>query len=182
MGLIIEDGRGSGIKAGVNADGQLSVRAVVENLLSHNSQDHGLAFSWASGIVNGVAGATVLLVKNTGDKDLHITEIGLSTEIDTRVVIHLVTANVTLAGDATIVGTNLNTGSSNVADAGARTNETGNSQGAIIWSGEIMAAENTLIVPMHDAVILAKNKSIGVDYVIDVAVAEVTIFGNFDFN
>jgi len=180
MGLIIEDGKGSGIKAGVSLDGQLLVRAVVDSLIDHNSQEHGLAFSWASGLVNAGAAGTILLVKNTGNKDLHITEVWLSTEIDTRVAIHLVTANVTVAGDATITGVNLNTGSSNVAEALAMTNETGNSQGGVIWNGEIMAAANSLKVPMYNAAILSKNKSIGVDYITDTAVAEVTIFGNFD--
>lgn len=53
-------------------------------------------------------------------------------------------------------------------------------RGDIIWSGEIMAADEPFPVPLEGALILPKNASIGIDYVADVAVCDVTVFGHFD--
>ena len=181
MGLILEDGKGKGNQAEVNSDNQLTVKAVIETEIEFNSEAKGGAYAWASGTYNPATGDdTILLVKNTSDTlNLHIDTVWLSTAVDTRVVIHLVTADVTLAG-ITIVGTNLNTNSSNVAPASAIRDETGNTQGTIIWSGEIFAASQPQVIEWDGAVILGKNISIGVDYVTDPTACDVVIIGHFN--
>lgn len=177
MPIPIVDGKGSGRLAEVNSENQLVTKAVVETDLEFHSEHEGQAFSWNSGTYDGAAGDTALLVKNTaGDLDLHIDHIVISIDIESRVVIHLPTTEVTVAG-TTITGTNLNTGSSNVAEAGAARDETGNAQGNIVWTGELQAASEPHVVDLP--VVLSKNKSIGVDIVGDFGACDITIVGHY---
>lgn len=179
MGLTIDDGKGSGSSAEVTTDNLLKTFAVTETEFEFSSDVKGKAFAWASGTYDPAAGDTILLVKNTStSEELHIDAIWLSTDVDTRVVIHMPTTNVTVAG-TTITGTNLNSQSGNAAAASAARDETGNTQGDIIWSGEIMAAEGMTDVSLGGALILGQNASVGVDFVANVAACDVTIWGHY---
>lgn len=181
MAIELIDGTGSGRKVGVSpTGGRLNVSSRSDQRIYYISRDDGQSYVWAPPTYNGAAADTVLLVKNNGVIPLYIHEIWLSSDVDTRWVIHLPTTNVTVAGAATIVGVNLNTGSNNVADAVAEQAETGNSQGNIIWSGETQAAANPLLVEFGDALSLHKNKSIGIDIVGEPAIVDVSITGFFD--
>lgn len=179
MGFIIEDGAGKNGSAQVNTDQRLNVEAVTETEFEFSSKSKGLAFNWVSGTYDAAANDTILLVKNTSSsKNLHIDGIWLSTDTETRVVIHVPTTEVTVTG-TTITGTNLNIGSANVAEASAARDETNNSQGNIIWSGEIQATGEPYFIDLSGALILNTNSSIGVDYVADVAACDVTISGHY---
>ena len=180
MGITIEDGAGSGKQAKVNDDLQLLTRAIIESGFEFTSEDKGLSFAWASGTYDPDAGDTILLVKNTSTtRTLHINQIWISTDTDTRVVVHLPSADVTVAG-TTVTGTNLNTTSGNVADASAARDETGNTQGVFVWTGEVMAATNPTVIELDGALILGTNKSIGVDFVAATTAGDVTIFGHYE--
>ena len=177
----VDDGTGSGSKAGISPTGnRLNVSARADTRAYYISRDNGQAYVWAPATYNGAAADTVLLVKNNGVIPLYIHAIWLSSDIDTRWVIHLPTTNVTVAGAATIVGVNLNTGSNNVADAVAEQAETGNSQGDIIWSGETQATSSPQEIHFDDALSLHKNKSVGIDIVGEPAVVDVSIIAFFD--
>jgi hypothetical protein len=179
MGFIIDDGAGKNGSAQVNSDQRLNVEAVTETEFEFVSKIKGQSYSWSSGTYDPAAGDTILLVKNTSStKSLHIDGIYLSSDTETRVVIHVPTTDVTVTG-TTITGTNWNTGSSNVAEASAARDETNNSQGSIIWSGEIQAANDPLNIDFSGALILNTNASVGVDYVADVAACDVTITGHY---
>jgi hypothetical protein len=179
MGFVIDDGAGKNGSAQVNEDLQLSTFSINETEFEFVSKEKGLAFIWSSGTYDAAAGDTILLIKNTSTtNNLHIDGVWLSSDTETRVVIHIPTSDVTVAG-TTITGTNLNTSSSNVAEASAARDETGNSQGNIIWSGEIQAAGDPYFIDFSGALILGVNKSIGVDYVADVAGCDVIISGHY---
>jgi len=179
MGIFIADGGGTGKIAKINTDNQLLTKAVVENEVEFISEDKGLAYAWASGTYDPAAGDTILLLKNTSTThNIHITVISLSSDVDTRAVIHFPTTEVTPTGTA-ITGANLNRISANVAEATAIRDETNNSQGDILWSGEIMATGDPLIVGANGSIILGTNDSIGIDFVADVGACDVTIFGHF---
>jgi len=165
----------------VNTDGNALTRAITESELAHVSEDNGLSYSWSSGTYNVTGADTVLLVKNTADIDLHINKVWLSTDTDTRVVIHLPTILVSSPTGTAVPDINLNTNNANDEDlAVAIRDETTNVQGDIIWSGEIMAADSPYLVEFEGACILAKNRSIGVDYVGAPGACDVTIIGHFD--
>ena len=179
MALKILGANGIGNEAYVTGN-RLHVDAKMTPRVGIQSRDNGSTFSWASGTYDADANDTILLVKNTSTtQNLYVTTICLSTDVETRVVIHLPTTDVTVAG-TTITGTNLNTVSANVASASAARDETGNSQGNIIWSGEIQAATNPFSVEFFASIVLGQNKSIAVDYVADVAACDVNILGFYE--
>lgn len=178
--MIITGGTGKQNAAEVNDDFQLVVKAIMETEAQFISGEKGEAFSWASDTYSAAQDDTILLVKNTAtDKELHIEAIWVSANADTRVLVHLPTANVTVAG-TTITGVNLNTGSSNVAEAEAARDETGNSLGDLIWSGEIQAIDLPYKLPLQGVLILKKNKSVGVDFTVAATACDVTIMGYYD--
>ena len=180
MGIQIEDGTGTGNKAAVDSEGHLIVDALTLSEISHTSDAHGQAFIWASQTYDPDAADTVLLIKNTSStRNLIITDVWFSADVETRVQIHLPTAEVTVAG-TTITGVNMNTASGNVAEASAARDETGNTQGDVIWSGETQAANDTYHVDFKSAIHLGQNKSIGVDFVAAATAGDVTIMGYFE--
>ena len=180
MGLQLEDGLGRGFLAQIDSEGHLVVDALNITEMSHTSDAHGLAFTWSSGTYDAAAGDTILLIKNTSStRHLAIEVITLSSDTDTRVVIHLPTTEVIPTG-TTVVGVNLNTASNNTADATGIRDETNNAQGNIIWSGEIHAASDPYKVPTMGAILIGQNDSIAIDYVADVAACDVVIYGYFD--
>jgi len=177
---VIRDGTGQNFDAQVNDDNQLVVKAIIESEAAFVSGQKGQAFVWASQTYSAAQDDTILLVKNTsGTEELHIEAIWLSANADTRVLIHLPTTNVTVAG-TTITGVNLNTGSSNVAEAEAARDETGNSLGDVIWSGEIQAIDLPIMIAFEDALILKKNKSVAIDFTVAATACDVTIVGHYD--
>ncbi len=179
MGLQIEDGLGRGFVAQVASEGHLVVDALTTTGMAHISDAHGLSFTWSSGTYDAAAGDTILLVKNTSTtRNLFIIAITLSADVETRVVVHLPTTEVTPTGTA-VTGVNLNSTSSNAALATAIRDETNNSQGGIVWAGEIQATSEPYSVPTFGAIIIGQNDSIGVDYVADAAACDVTIYGFF---
>lgn len=122
----------------------------------------------------------MLLVKNTSDTDLHITGIVVSAgNVATRYTVHYPSAEVTVTG-VTVVGLNLNTGSANVADASAASNETNNvfAQANVILDFSVLAT--TTYTQLTQGIILAKNKSISVDQVTESTAGNVTIVGHYE--
>lgn len=175
----IEDGKGTGNRAKVNKENQLVVLAITEPILEHESQENGAAYNWSSDIVSVDGGDTVLLVKNTSDTNLHIDSVEIANgATPSEYTLHLPTAEVTLSGGSVVTGTNLNTGSSNVADALSRSDEEGNAQGNVIGTVWLAIDRNhTFLTP---GLILGKNKSLGVDVVVTTAETAATIVGHYE--
>lgn len=178
--VIIDDGKGTGRKAEVNDENQLVVKSTVQSELEHESEENGAAYNWGSDAINIDANDTVLLVKNTSDNHLHIERIEISGDATSEYTIHLPTVEVTVtagSGGGVVTGTNLNTASSNVADASAASDETNNAQGNILNSVHLLA--NTTISMSVSGLILGKNKSVGIDRVSS-GTASVSIVGHFE--
>jgi len=177
------EGTAPGGKAGINeqkvtSEGQALVRAVSTPDLEHSSEVDGAAYNWSSKDVNIDAGDTILLVKNTSDTSLHINTIEVGTATNTTsVVVHLPTSEVTPTGTA-VTGTNINTGSSNVADALAKSDETNNTQGNVLRIAFL--ASNSNIIIDTPGVILGKNKSIGIDVVNTTQQIAATVIGHYE--
>lgn len=163
-------------EAGVDAEGLLTVKSIVQSALEHEAEN-GQAYNWSSGTVDVDATDTVLLVKNTSDKELHVETIDIANgSVASEYTVHVPTAAVTPAG-TTVTGTNLNTGSSAVAEADAKSDETANSQGNILYTVFLGADSN--IVLLTAGLILAKNKSVAVDVVAETSESAVTIQGHY---
>jgi len=175
--MLIEDGKGQGAKAQVNSENQLAVSSVTQSELEHESETNGTAYVWASDSVNPTTDDTVLLLKNTSDTSLHLEHVTISGTTDSEYTIHLPTTEVTPTGGTLVTGTNMNTASSKVADAIARSLETNNSQGNVLYAVNLLAV-TTYTVDLK-GIILGKNKSIGVDVVADTALSSVSIVGHY---
>ena len=104
MAFQIEDGKGSGNRAEVNAEKQLVVSAVTASELEHESED-GQSYNWSSKKVNIDSGDTVLLLKNTSDNHLHIDSIIISGDATSEYTVHLPTSEVTPTGGSLVTGT-----------------------------------------------------------------------------
>ncbi len=166
----------------VNSEGQALVFAVTQSELEHESEENGAAYVWATDSLDLDVGETLLLVKNTSDKPLHIECVKISNgAAATQFRIHLPTTDVTVvagSGGAVITGTNLNTASSNVADASAATDETGNSLGNSIRT--VFLAINGEHSEDTPGLLLGKNKSIAIDCISEPGTAAATIVGHYE--
>ena len=173
------DPKGSGVnEQKVNDGGEALVFAVVEDELEHQSEKEGLAFNWSSDTVDVDGNDTVLLVKNTSDKNLHIESISIDNgSTASEYTIHLPTTEVTVTG-TTVTGTNLNTGKSNVAAASAASDETNNTQGNVVFT-RFMAVDSNASINTR-GLILGKNKSVAIDVVADTSESAATIRGFYE--
>lgn len=174
------DPSGSGInEQKVNAEGQALVQSTTQSEIEHESEENGLAFNWNSKKLDLAVGETILLIKNTSDKTLHIDLIKISNGATaTEYTIHLPTTDVTVAG-TTVTGTNLNTSKSEVADATAASNETGNAIGTSNELFSVFTIVNSVTPFLTPGLILGKNKSIAVDAITEPGTAAVAITGHF---
>ena len=180
MRLEGTDPSGSGInEQKVNKEGQALSFSVTQSEIEHESEQGGSAYNWHSLKVDIDAADTVLLLKNTSDTHLHIERIWISNGgLAAEYQIHLPTTEVTPTGGTLVTGTNINTTSSNVADAVARSDETNNVQGNILHI--VFMATNVTVGIQIPGLILGKNKSVGIDVVDNVVESAATITGHYE--
>lgn len=177
MRLQGTDPSGSGInEQKINDNGEALAAAVVESLFERSSED-GKSYNWSSGIIDIDTTDTVLLLKNTSDIPLHVESITIwNGSVASEYQIHLPTTEVTPTGTA-VSGTNLNTGKADVADASAKSDETDNSQGIILFTPMLAVDANLTINTV--GLILAKNKSVAIDVVAETSESGVTIRAHY---
>jgi len=176
--MIIEDGKGTGKKAQVNSENQLIVSSVGQSELEHESEENGAGYNWSTNSLDLAINETLLLLKNTSDTPLHIECVKISNGASaTQFRIHLPTTEVTLSGGTVVTGTNLNTSSSNVADASARSDETNNVLGNTVRT--LFLAINGEKSEETPGIILGKNKSIAIDCITEPGTAAATIIGHY---
>jgi len=165
----------------VREEGQAEVFATTVNEFENVSARSRLSFSWVIVPANFGNAETLLLVQcNTDALHLHIEEVELESDADTLVQVHLTDrAKLTPTGGTEVVGVCLNQSAPREDLAIARSNETGNAQGNIIWNHEVIA-DTPKLIELHGAVILAKGQSIAVDVTTGAAaIASCSIFGFF---
>jgi len=177
------DPSGAGVnEQKVNGEGQALVFAVTQSEIEHESDENGAAFNWSTDSLDLDVGETLLLVKNTSDASLHIECVKVSNgAAATQFRIHLPTTDVTVvagSGGSVITGTNLNTSRTEVADASAATDETGNSLGNTLRNLFLgINGEHSEPTP---GTILGKNKSIAIDCITEPGTASATIVGHYE--
>ncbi len=178
---IIKNAGISDIGAKVRQEGQLEVFAITVNELENVSARSRLAFSWSIVPANFSAAETLLLVQCDSDTlVLHIEEVEMESDASTLVQIHLTDrAALTPSGGTLVTGVCWNQTAPRVAPAIARSNETGNAQGNIVWQHEVIA-DTPLLREFHGAILLSKGQSIAVDVTTGAAaIASCTITGFF---
>ena len=182
----------NGNTAEVNSSQQLQTRAATVSAL-HEASLSGQAFAWNAVSADIDTGDTMLLVRNdSSSKKLVIEKAYVWADVAASFDIHVVTASFTIAGTA-VTGVCLNKASATVADATAKADETGNTQGDIIATtrntryvrgngddnADIAAASEGRWVDLSGSVILGENQAIAVDIQGESAAFECTIIGYF---
>lgn len=175
--LVGVDPKGAGKnEQKVNAKGQALVAATSSTDFEDSSED-GKAFNWSSGIIDIDATDTVLLIKNTSNSPLKIESVSMwNGSVASQYQIHLPTTEVTPTGTV-VAATVLNTGKVGSPDVTAKSDETNNSQGAVLFTPMLAVDSNLTINTV--GLTLAKNKSIAVDVVEDTSESGVTIRAHY---
>ena len=148
----------------VRQEGQAEVFATIVDEFENVSARDRNSFSWSIVPANFSAAETLLLIQNDNDRlHLHITEVEFQTDNASVVRVHLTDRTVlTPTGGTVVVGVCWNQTAPRVAEALARSNESANVLGNIIWDFPV-AADALITVDLHGAVILAKGQSIAID-------------------
>lgn len=180
--MLIEDGMGSSTMAVVDAN-RLSVTT---SSAMHQATLRGDAFSWNAVSYDITAADTLLCVRNLSPKRLLvINRLYMYTDVPGSYDVHIQTISTTFtsAHGAAVVGVNLNTSSSKVADADATSDEEAiAAQGTVIltlMSNELATDQFAVDYPTNDAIILGTNGRIAIDATAAAAVCECTISGYF---
>lgn len=151
-------------KQKVRQEGQAEVFGVAVEEFENVSARTRLAFSWTIVPADFGAAETLLLIQNDSDNlTLHLTLAEFQTDNASVVRIHLTDRTVLVPTGGTLVtGVCWNQTAPKDAPAIARSNETGNVLGNIIWDYPV-AADTLIPVDLHGAVILGKGQSCGID-------------------
>jgi len=174
--MLMEDGRGSGRKAEVDKHYRLTTYCTVVNEVSHQSEQHGAAYTWTHDY-NYDAADTILWLRNDSTtQNLLIDKIVMASNVATQVTIHSPTG--TTAAGTEIIGVNLNRQSGNVALATAKGDETGNTQANVIVEA-LVPANIPAIMPVEGAIILGYFDEIAVDFVTVGTMGTVTFRGYY---
>jgi hypothetical protein len=172
---------GNTYTAEVNSDQQLLARAVVVPELHHASLS-GEAFAWNAVSADIDTTDTILAVRNdSSSKYLVIDKLYVWGDVSAKFDVHLITATYTAAGTA-VTGVCLNKAKPTVADATAKADETGNTQGDIILTlsnNEVGSDQFGIDYDFQGSVILGEDQAIGVDIVGESAAFECTIIGHY---
>ncbi len=163
--VLVSAGKKPG-KQIVREEGQAEVFAVSVEEFENVSARTRLGFSWTIVPADFAANETLLLVQNNSDSlFLHITVAEFQTDNATRARLHLTDrAELTAAGGALVTGVCWNQTAPKKDLGIARSNETANVLGNVIWDFPI-AADTLIPVDLHGAVILGKGQSFALDFV-----------------
>ena len=175
----------STVTATINSSNQLLTRSVGVSAM-YEATLAGNAYSWHAETADLVAGDTALAVGNESKTMLLVIQsCYIACDLATAIDFHF-PAYPAWSGTA-VTGTNLNTGSNNVAAATAYADETGNTQGDIFLTGYhhvATAGQATTAVPtiynFEDSIILGEHDVIAVDVIGEtVARFEATFIGYY---
>ena len=162
---------------GVNSSGQALTFSVGITEFEDASKS-AKAFNWSSGIIDIDAGDTVLLVKNTSSEPLKIESVTIwNGSIASEYRVHLPTTEVETPTGTAVVGTNLKVGDSAAADAIAKSDETTNTEGSVVFTPMMGVDSNLTIntVGLH----LSQNKSVAINVIEDTSESGVSIRGHY---
>ena len=181
--MLIQDGIGTGAKAAVTPNNELSV---VTSSAIHQASRLGNAYAWTAVSANLATTDCLILVANTSEtQNLVIHKVIFEGDIVGTMTFKLADCtNLTLAGTA-IAGINLNTGSGKSAPATAKSAETASPAASVImtWKQSLPYAAVAGIMNVfdtEDAIIVTQNHGFGIDTILEPAAGfEATIIGYF---
>lgn len=176
--MLIDDGKGRGFKAAVNAQNELVTRSIIESELEHSSNE-GTAYSWDSAELDIDAGDTMLYVRNDGDTSLILDRLIVNgSNVICTWEVNIGSATTTPTGTV-VVGVNQNrTFSSSLANATAYSDETA------VGDGDTVTRIKTAVSDHHihnmDGLILGKNHYLQVNQETESTSGSVILIGHFE--
>lgn len=168
---MIKDGAGTGRTARVNVENRLDVESTTRNIEQHINEAYQKYFSLPFDAVDPTgADDNFLYLKNTGTKNLHITNFRLRSTVAGVVEVHGVTG--TAASGTTLTPVNRTVGSAESLDAIAEygADITGlTSSGVLFYMGldtankqEHLRSSGHIIIPPGQAIALLWDTSTGI--------------------
>ena len=177
--MIINGPNGEYVK--VTENNRLWTDALAESPMAHAARYHAKAFTWTMVSYDYDAADTLLLVRNDSTTLLlYIEYVWVWVDCGGSVIVlQHPTAVFTIAGTA-VTGVNMNTASGIAADATAKADETGNTQGDIIDVKYQLGSSEGVKFLDHDGIIaLGYHDAIGVDAVTGGDACQCTIHGYY---
>lgn len=173
MGIIIQDATGSGYGAKVDAENRLRVSAVSEIAELHNNINDKKYFALSFDGIDPVgADDYFVYIKNTGSKDLHITDFRISSTVAGAVEIHEVTGTPSFTAGTDITPLNRTVGNAGTLTGTFKTDTdtTGLTSGGVFHYMKIPVVNTDyqlrysghLILPQGQAIALLWDTSTGV--------------------
>lgn len=161
MANQIKDGKGTGSMLQVDLQNRAIVLAQTEALDYHINVDNGKVWSIPFEDLNP-AGANdyVVYIKNTGDKDLRVSDIRVSCSAASQVEIHTVTGTASGGTAITPVARNLNSGQVPSATIESGTDITGLTNAGIIFFINCPVADTQYHIRTSSNINITKGKAI----------------------
>jgi len=169
MGLIIEDGKGTGKSVGVSDNNELLTHGVSVSEEHSANMDKGKAFSWIFSEDADANDDCIFYIKNTSEENLVVEGVELYVSGATEVYVEIGNEGTTTTG-TTVSGKNLNAGSGNSPKVTAIKDGDVQSGGTLATGDEvkrfIFAAETTskhynfvadLIIPPQQTITIWSN-------------------------
>lgn len=181
MGLQIEDGTGSGVSAGVTLDNRFMVDSRNARRSFFISRDEGQVYNLNSHDASAEAGTFIAYWKNTSTTRSLVIDLLRVGAVETVLwKVWFVTGTAT--GGNVLIPTNLNSNSSNVAEATARGDDAiANISTVTQIANARTPANESLNVPFDNTLIIGQNDAIAVEYNTGTTgIAEVLIRGFYE--
>ena len=178
MGIQLIDGKGTGGAAEVRNQKLVTLTDSLTPLALASLD--GRAYSINNVTFTPGAADTLVMIRNDHpSKNFHIYSVGVQNDILTEIQCHIVTLAYTSAGTA-IVPVNLNSSFGNSSQLECRGNETGNTQGTVVyhWQAAAVTVHMKPVIDFGGAIIIAPGHAFGIDVVVNVgAGAYVSVLG-----
>ena len=161
MGLIIEDGKGTGKTAAVDDENRLKTLAITASLQQHINHTDGLAFTAMFSVTPTGAGDCFGYIKNESDEDMVVTALMMRCASDETIQVKLGDSGTATGGtDITLANRNAGSGNEASVDSQQGVNIIGLSGGVVVAGAFVKGGENSMLVPILSSLIIPKNKVI----------------------
>jgi len=172
--MIIQGGTGNGFAAKVTDGNQLAVYSESLESVSHASQFHGKAFTWTASADINATDSILWLRNDSATENLIVDTIAVSSDAAGSWFVYC-PVNATPDGN-TITGVNMNRGSSLLATATCKSDNTTAVLANYIYYGH-NAAASTAIVQLRGALVLGYLQCVAIDITTEPALAQASILG-----
>ena len=163
MGLIIEDGFGSGKHWRIDDEGRGIIKSIRQPFDEHINEESGKVWSISFDALNPAASDDyVVYIKNTGDTPISITDFRFSASAATRVNIHAVSGTAVGGSDLPAVSRNIGSASipSMIIESGV--DITGLTSDGTLFFIECPVADTLYHLRSSSNIIIPKGKAIAI--------------------